>query len=127
VLLETFLYSLIAQIPLVIAAVVLSIVGWRRLAAHNRKAAVWLIAGMATFSARWILGALSIAYSNILIAELRERGGARSDLGPILSLFTLLLAVILIFSLVCFVMAAVSGRHIPDRALAPSNPSVERP
>ncbi len=125
--LETFLYALIAQIPLVIAAIVMSIVGWRRLATHHRKAAVWLVAGMAAFAARWILGALSIAYSNILVAELRERGGARSDLGPILSLFTLARAVILIFSLVCFVMAALSGRRSPDPAIAPSNPSLERP
>jgi hypothetical protein len=125
-LLKTFLYLVLAQMPLVIVAVVLSILGWRRLAMHSRKAAAWLIAGMATFTAYWILGALSRAYSATFIAELGEPGGTLSDLGPLFPFFTLSMEVILIFSIVCFYMAAVSGRRTTDPAVAPSNPSLER-
>ena len=125
--LETLLYALIGQIPPIAAAVVLSIVGWRRLGEHHRRAALWLIAGMTTFAARWILGALSVAYSGILMVQIRERGGERSDMGAMLSIFSLLLALLLVFSLICFVMAAISGRRSPDPAVAPSNPSLERP
>jgi hypothetical protein len=126
-LIETFLYALIGQIPLLAAAVILSLVGWRRLGVHNRKAALWLIAGMTAFAARWILGALSVAYSNVLMVQIRERGGERSDIAPTLTVFSLLLGLLLIFSLICFLMATISGRRHPDPTVATSNGTLHQP
>jgi hypothetical protein len=124
--LEVYLSALITQGPLVITAVVLSVIGWRRLRAHHRKAAMWLIAGMATFAARWVLGTLSIAYSNLQMIQIRESGGERTEIALQLAMINIFLMLLVIFSLICLGMAAISGRRDPDPAIAPSNISLQR-
>ena len=125
--LEALLYALSGRIPYVAVAVFLSIVGWRRLRMNHRKAAVWLISGMATFAAYWVLGAVSVAYTNVLMVQARASGGARTDVLPMVTMLSLVVALFLIFSLICFAMAAMSGRRDPVLAVAPSNNSLQRP
>jgi hypothetical protein len=94
---------------------------------HHRNAAAWLIAGMATFSARWIIGGLSAVYINFNRAQIQVAGGELSEIAPMLAVFNVVLALVLILSLACLGMAAISGRPDPIPAVAPSNPSLERP
>lgn len=113
-LLEVYLSALITQGPLVVTALVLAVIGWRRLHAHHQKAAKWLVAGMAAFAARWLLGALSIAYYNIRMVQIRESGAERSEVAFQLAMTNLFLMLLMICALICLGMAAISGRRDPD-------------
>jgi hypothetical protein len=85
VLFQRFIASLISQIPLIAIALVLAALGWRRLAARHRKAARLLVLGMLLFASRWVLGALSIAYSAGLRDQHAEGGRSLTEVASTLA------------------------------------------
>jgi hypothetical protein len=86
--------------------------GWRKLATSHRKAAIWLVLGMLLFALRWVLGALSTAYSAALRDQLGEGSVEVTDLASILARNILALHLILALSLLCIWAAAVADRGV---------------
>lgn len=125
-MLESFLYGLVARIPIIAIAVVFCIVGWRRLNVHHRKAAAWLTTGMAMAVAYGVLAAFRVAYTGNLQIQIRERGGSISEALPTMTAFGLVQGLLVIAALACLGMAAISGRRYPDPVVATSN-SLQRP
>jgi hypothetical protein len=112
VLFERFFVSLISQIPLIAIALVLAVIGWHRLAASHRKAALWLVVGMLLFALRWVLGALGTAYSASLRYQHLEGRGSLNEIASALALNLLALHSLLALSLFCIWMAAVTDRRV---------------
>jgi hypothetical protein len=123
-MLESYLYGLVAKLPLIAIALVFCIVGWRRLRVHHREAATWLTAGMATVVAYGAVSAFTVAYTARLQVQIRERGGQITEALPTMTAFGLVLSLLVLVALACLGMAAISGRRDPSPAVAPSNNSL---
>ncbi len=112
--LPLFFSALISGTPLIVLAVGFGIVGWRRLRQQYSRAATWLVFGAVGFVLHALSNAHRVARTVMLRDQLRSGEIEAETLSQQLSLLGLTSMILIILSITCWGMAAISSRAAVD-------------
>ena len=101
---------LAVEVPLIALCAVFAIIGWQKLRHQHRRAGTWLVVGMLSLATRSMLGAVSLARAAAMSAQVAEGSLSQGDFGFVLAAQGLISYALLLLSITCLGMSALSGR-----------------